>query len=38
VFNPAKDLIAKMKGEESSASKFDDSVDETAIPNDSESD
>jgi RING finger protein 113A len=38
VFNPAKDVIAKMKGEESNASKFDDNVDETAIPNDSESD
>jgi hypothetical protein len=38
VFNPAKDLIAKMKGEESSGSKFDNSVDETPLPNDSESD
>jgi len=38
VFNPAKELIAKMKGEESSTSKLDDTVDETAIPNDSESD
>jgi len=38
VFNPAKELIAKIKGEESSASKFDNSIDETALPNDSESD
>ncbi|KDR12068.1 RING finger protein 113A isoform X1 [Zootermopsis nevadensis] len=38
VFNPAKDVIAKMKGAEASAAKSDDNVDQTALPDDSESD
>jgi hypothetical protein len=38
VFNPSKELIAKMKMEEVSAAKSDDSVDRTALPDDSESD
>jgi hypothetical protein len=38
VFNPAKELIAKIKGQELSATKSNDSVDQTALPDDSESD
>jgi hypothetical protein len=38
VFNPAKDLIAKIKGQDSSAAKFDGSVDQIALNDNSESD
>jgi hypothetical protein len=38
VFNPAKELIAKIKGEGLSAAKSDDHDDQMAPPDDSESD